>query len=251
MVTSLRVSAVLLVAVIVLSPGTPSAYAQVTFQVGGGLGIVRPAGDYGGSTIDYYHGTKYGLSDGLSLHGKLRLGLIGFTLVGEIDYSSLSNSGNSEPGRGFVEVSQNIFSLKVGPEIQLNVPVLPVTPYVGANVAVHQFSGETHFQGVAKVPSATYSVQSAGRVGIGFGAGAILKLNPLLSLDIGVHYQLMNLLSRTWEDVNPLLDRRLDSYLALNDEKDPAFVPGSDTHFIANARSINSILLTVSVLFGL
>lgn len=245
------ISAVILVAVIVLSPGTPSAHAQITLQVGGGLGIVRPMGDYGGSTIDYYRGTKYGLSDGLNLHGKLRLGLIGLTLVGEIDYSSLSSSGNSEPGRGLVEVSQNIFSLKVGPEFQLSVPLFPLTPYVGANVAVHQFSGETLFQGVAKVPSGTYSVQSAGRLGIGLGGGVVLKLSPLLSLDIGVQYQLMNLLGRTWEDVNPLLDRRLDSYLALNDEKDPAFVAGSDTRFIANARSINSILLTVTVLFGL
>jgi len=38
--------------------------AQITLQVGGGLGIVSPSGDYGGTTIEFYNGTKYGLETG-------------------------------------------------------------------------------------------------------------------------------------------------------------------------------------------
>jgi len=36
----------------------------------------------------------------------------------------------------------------------------------------------------------------------------------------------------------------------LNDERDPQY-SGNDEHFISKARSISSILFTVSVLFGL
>jgi len=246
-----RLGGIILIAYFVLLAFPLSLKGQITLQVGGGLGIVRPGGDYGGSTIEYYRGTKYGFSDGVNLHGKLRLGLIGFTLVAEVDYSILSNDGYSEPGQGSVEISQKVVSLKAGPEFQLKLPAFPITPYAGANVAVNTFNGETTFQGVSKVPSATYSVQSASRVGFGIGAGLIVRLNPSLSLDVGLQYNLMNPMGRTWVDVNPLQDQRLDSYLALNDEKDPAFLPGNDKHFISSARSIRCTLVTVTLLFGL
>lgn len=228
-----------------------SASSQVTFQAGGGLGIIVPGGDYGGSTIEYYRGTKYGLSSGINVHGKVRAGFSKLTLVGGLDYSSLSNSGNSEPGQGRVEVSQKILSLKVGPEFQLEIQSSPVTPYLGANAAIHRISGETTFQGVSEVPSATVVVQATSRIGVGVSGGAIIKLNPSLLLDIGLQYNLMNIAGRSWEDVNPFKDQRLDSYLALNDDKDPLFESGDDDHFISTSRSIQSVLITVSIMFGL
>lgn len=232
-------------------PSAP-AFSQLTLQVGGGLGILVPRADYGGSTIDYYLGTKYGLSRGINLHGKVRAGLVGLTLVGEVDYASLSNSGNSEPGQGRVEISQKVVSLKAGPEFQIDIPAAPITPYIGAHAAVHRFSGETFFQGVAKVPSGfTYVVQSTSRIGVGVDAGAIVKIGPLLSLDFSLHYDLMNPIGRSFEDVNPLDDRRLDSYLALNDDRDPAFLPNEDKHFISSQRSIQAVAINVSVLFGI
>jgi opacity protein-like surface antigen len=228
-----------------------TAFSQVSLRVGGGLGVFFPRSDYGGSTLDYYSGTKYGLSNGLNLHGKARLGIVGLSLVGEVDYSSLRNSGYSEAGQGNVEVSQKVYTLKAGPEVHLKIPLLPFDPYVGANVAVNRFSGETIFQGVAKVPSATYVVESTSRVGIGLTGGAIVKLNESVSLDIGLHYNLMNLTGRSWDDLNPLQDQRLDSYLALNDDRDPAFRPNDDKHFISDQRSIQSFLFTVSLMFDL
>lgn len=237
--------------IILVSILSASATSQVTLQVGGGLGILMPRSDYGGSTIEYYRGTKYGLSNGINLQAKARLRFIGLSLVGEVDYSSLRNSGNSEPNQGRVEVSQKVYSLKVGPELQFKLPALPVTPYLGANAAIHRFSGETTFQGVSKVPSATYVVQSASRLGIGASGGVLLKLYESLFLDLGLHYNLMNISGKSWEDVNPLLDQRLDSYLALNDERDPAFLPNDDKHFIAAQRAIHSLLLTATIMFSL
>ena len=227
------------------------APAQVKVQVGGGLGVVVPSSDFGGSTVDYYSGTKYGLSTGYNIHGKARFGVLGFALVGGVDYASLSNSGNSEPGIGKVEVNQKILSLKVGPEFNINIPLSPVKPYLDVTIAVNRFSGETTFQGVSKVSSATYVVESVTRIGLGAGGGVVISLGPLLNLDIGLHYNLMNLAGKSWNDVNPLQDQRIDSYLSLNDDKDPLYLAGSDKHFIGNSRSIHSIQLTASVLFGL
>ncbi len=246
MTEKLRLLLLILFAFLVSTP----TFAQVTLQVGGGVGVFAPQADYGGTTIDFYRGTKYGLSSGVNVHGKVRLGLVGLMLVGEADYSSLNNSGNSEPGQGRVEVSQKVVSLKAGPELQLKIPAAPLTPYIGANISINRFSGETMFQGVSKVPSATYVLQSSSRLGVGVSGGAIVKLGPSLDLDIGLQYNLMNVSGRSWEDLNPQ-DQRLDSYLALNDDRDPAFLPNDDKHFIFSQRSIHSILFTISLLFGL
>lgn len=227
------------------------APGQVTFKVGGGIGLVMPAADYGGSTIDYYTGTKYGLGTGYNLHAKARLGLVGFRLTGEAAYSSLSNDGYAEPGQGRVEVSHQILSIKVGPEIQFSLPAMPMTPYLGANVALHRFSGETVFQGVSKVSSASYSLESATRLGVGFSGGVLLSLAPLTSLDISVGYNLMNLSGSEWRDLNPTQDQRIDTYLALNDEADPAYQPADDKHVVSKARNIHSIQLGITILFGL
>lgn len=124
--------------------------AQVNIKLGGGIGLMSPASNFSGSTIEYYNGSSYGLSSGLNIHGKAKIGLSGLNLVAEIDYSSLSNTGNSEPGQGKVDISQKILLLKVGPEFRLSLPALPVTPYIGANLALNSFSGETTFQGVSQ-----------------------------------------------------------------------------------------------------
>lgn len=229
---------------------TPSR-SQVNMKLGGGIGVMGPASDFSGSTLEYYNGSNYGLSSGLNIHGKAKIGLSGLNLAGEIDYSSLSNSGNSEPGQGAVDISQKILSLKVGPEFRLSVPALPVTPYISANLALHRFSGETTFQGVSKVPSATYSVKGATRLGIGFSTGTEVSIGPFLSLDFNISYNLMNVSGKEWDDVNPGINQRIDSYLSLNDGSDPQYAAGDDKHFISNKRSIHSILFTASILFGL
>ncbi len=230
------------VVIIVLTTLTiTQSRAQVNIKLGGGIGVMSPASDFSGSTIEYYNGSRYGLSSGFNIHGKAKIGLSGLNLDAEIDYSSLSNTGNSEPGQGKVDISQKILSLKVGPEFRLSLPALPITPYIG----------ETTFQGVSKVPSATYSVKGATRFGVGFSAGTEVSVGPFLSLDFNILYNLMNVSGKEWNDVNPGINQRIDSYLSLNDERDPQYSAGDDKHFISNARSIHSILFTASILFGL
>lgn len=227
------------------------AQSQVDVKVGGGLGIGFPASDFGGTTLEYYSGSNYGLGSGLNLHAKAKVGLAGFDIVGELDRTSFDNTGNSEPGQGNVEITQNVLTVKVGPEIHFSIPALPLSPYIGANIALNRFSGETTFQGVSKVSSATYSVQEATRLGIGLAAGAEVSIGPFLSLDFNLSYNFMNITGSEWVDVNPGVDQRIDSYLSLNDSRDPQFASGEDKHFIANDRSMHAVLFTVSILFGL
>jgi outer membrane protein W len=225
--------------------------AQITLQVGGGFGLTSPAADYGGSTIEYYNGTKYGMASGWNLHARARAGLVGFVFAGEVDYSSLSNTGNSEPGKGSVEVAHTILSLRIGPEYHLSIPLSPIQPYLGANFGIHIINGKTTFQGVSKVPSGTFDLSSATRVGLGGTAGVVLKIGLMTKLDLSAQYNLVNLMGRLWEDVDTLHDERLDSYRSLNDERDPLYSPGNDKHFINSDRSIHTIQLKATLMVGL
>jgi hypothetical protein len=235
----------------VLTLMAANTQAQVTLQVGGGAGVAIPVSDYAGTTIDYYNGTKYGLASGLNVHAKARVGVLDFRLTGEINYSTFSNDGEAQPGQGAVEISQKVLAFKVGPEFYIGLPAVPVTPYIGANVALNRFSGEAKFQGISKLPSATYDLKSATRIGVGFTGGVILKFGVLTSLDLGVSYDLLNTSGKAWEDDNPTQDQRIDSYLTLNDDKDPLYKAGDDKHFIGNARTINALEIKATIMFGL
>jgi opacity protein-like surface antigen len=235
-------------AMIVLS--VPELSRAQKLQAGAGIGYAIPAGDYSGSTIDYYAGTRYGLSGGINFHAKGRVGAAGFKLAAEIGYSMLSNTGNSEPGQGKVDISQKILSVKLGPEYMISIPAVPLTPYLGVNLALNTISGETKFNGVSSVPSGTYDVKSAMRFGLGFAGGVLYKMGPLMSLDLSLSYNLMNLFGKSFEAVDPTHPQRIDSYVRLNDDKDPAVVNGSE-HFIGAARSINTIQVALSLMFGI
>lgn len=231
-----------------------SALCQlVKFKLGPSIGLTLPTADYSGTTIDYYYGTRYGLSQGFSFGGLLKAGIGRISIRASGIYSQLSNSGNSEPGKGFVEVKHGLFTISVGPEFGFGIPMSPVKPYAGIDFLFTSMSGTTTFRGVSKVPSdVTFSMQSTSRIGLGFGGGVEigLGLGGKYALDLNFRYNLINLMGKKFEDINPGDDKRLDSYLSLNDERDPLLNPDKDKHFIANARSISTIQFNVSFLFG-
>lgn len=229
----------------------PSLFSQITLQAGGGVGIVIPAGDFGGTTQDFYNGTAYGLSNGLNLHGKVRAGVLGFTLVGELGYAALENSGvATSDNKGKVGIKQKILTAKIGPEFSFSLPELPLVPYLGANLSLNNFSGDFRIQGT-NLPADQQTMESASRIGFGANGGVMLKLNPLMSIDVALHYNMMNLFGKEYRDRNPLKEQALDAYLALNDDKDPLYRIGNDDHFISKSRAINSLVLSVSLMFGL
>lgn len=46
-------------------------------------------------------------------------------------------------------------------------------------------------------------------------------------------------------------DNRLDSYVYLNDDKDPLYKANDDKHILSGSRSIDAIEFKLSVMFGL
>ena len=229
----------LLLFTVFLFLASPQFYSQVTLQLGGGLGYISPAGDYSGSTVDFYNGTKYGMSSGFNYHAKARVGLLGFNIFGIIEYSSVSGDGESEPGKGEVENSHGIFSFKAGPEFNFSVPLSPVGFYLDGFVSVNTFSGTVKFQGVSQVPSGENDLESATRFGVGAGGGVLLDILPVVTLDFGIHFNLYNVFGQqyTGTTTNP---KRLDGYTSLNDEKDPLYGTDDDIYIIENARAINA-----------
>jgi hypothetical protein len=225
--------------------------AQVTFQLGAGGGVTLPTAEYAGSITDFYDGTKYGFGSGFNLHAKARLGLIGWRFTGEVDYSSLSRKGDIGQGLGNADISQKVLAFRVGPEFYLGVPLAPVTPYIGANVALNNLSGQVQFQGVSKVPSGTYDVTSATRIGFGFNGGLLFNLGTFTSLDLGFSYDMLNATGKSWTVGSSSTTQRLDSYQALNDAKDPIYRAGDDKHFIGSTRNINEFQVTATFMVGI
>ena len=221
-----------------------------SLQVGVGIGSVSPKGDFGGSTMEYYSGTNYGQSGGIDYQVKARIGILGLNLVGQMDYASLSNNGNSIQGSGNIDISQKIMSLKLGPEFKLNIPLAPITPYIGANISYNHFSGNVSFQGVTAVPSGENDIKSDSRVGYGISGGVIVSLMGL-TLDVGAQYNILNAFGKKFEITDPTNPKRVDSYLVLNDDKDPLYQSGSATHFIGSSRTISTFAITVTAMFGI
>lgn len=221
-----------------------SVSSQVRFAVGPSIGLTLPTGDYSGTTLEYYNGTKYGLGSAVNFGGVFKARLSALTIKAELNYTSLKNSGNSEPGKGFVEVKQNIFIIGAGPEFSFKITGSSVTPYAGIELLLTSFSGETTFQGVSKVPSGTYSMSSATRTGLGLGAGVEFSFGKNYTLDLGLKYNLLNLMGKTFSGGSD----RLNSYIALNDERDPLYP--DDKHPIGSNRSISVIQFNLAFLFG-
>ena len=226
--------------------------AQITFQAGVGAGYSVPMGDYGGTTIDFYNGTKYGMKSGTNFHGKARVGFLFINAFGEVGYSTFSGSGEAAPGQGTVDISNKVFSMKLGPEYAISIPLSPITPYFQGFVSLNTFSGTVEFQNMPtslNVQNGKSDIGSATRIGLGGGAGVMFSLGGL-KLDLNVQYHLLNVAPKEYKIANVTSHTRLDNYTNINDDKDPAAGTTAD-HFISNSRGISALEFKLSVMFGL
>lgn len=242
----------ILFTVLILFAFTGAAYSQVSFSIGPAIGVTIPSGDYSGTTVDYYNGAKYGLGSGVNFGVLFKAKLPVLNIRAAINYSSLSNSGNSETDKpqSFVEVKHNLLMISVGPEFKFNLPGSPVTPYAGADLLFTSISGESDFRGVARIKSGeavSFSMNSATRLGIGLGAGAELNIGKNYAVDLGIRYNLINLIGKKFEEVAS--DERSDSYINLNDEQDPNYSVDPNKHPINNSRSISTLQFNLGFLF--
>lgn len=227
-----------------------NANAQISLKLGGGLGYSLPAGDYSGTTIDFYNGTKYGMESGFNIYGKVRMDILFISAFGEIGYTSFSGSGESEPGQGSIDVNHKVLSVKIGPELHITIPMTPITPYILGFVSYNSISGDVDFQGVADVPSGKYDIASASRIGLGAGAGVIFGLGGF-ELDFNLQYHVINIGGAEYNIENATSHARLDNYTSLNDALDPAYIANSSDHFIQNDRAIGDVEFKLGIMFGL
>ncbi len=223
--------------------------AQITLQIGGGLGYSIPTGDYGGSVADFYNGTKYGMKSGINFHGKARVGILFLNAFGEVGYTIFSGDGDVQSGGGTIKNSQKIISMKIGPEFPINIPLSPITPYVQGFVALNTFSGDVEFTNVTSVSNGKKDLASAIRIGLGAGVGVMFSLGGL-KLDANIQYHLLNLAGKEYKIDNVTSHTLLDNYTSLNDDKDP-LAGTTTTHIISNSRGITAMEFKLSVMFGL
>jgi outer membrane protein W len=224
--------------------------SQIKFSAGPTVGVTMPQGDYSGSSTDYYAGLKYGLGTGINFGAVFKAKLPIISIKAGINYSILSNSGLADASESgsFVEVKQHLFTISVGPEFYFSIPASPIKPYAGIDLLMTTFSGTTRFQGLQRVPTGTFDLSSASRTGIGLGVGAEFGIGKTMSLDLNIKYSLINLFSKKYEggyDAN-----RIDSYLYLNDAKDPRYPDDLNKHPIGNDRTISTLQFNLGILFG-
>ena len=225
--------------------------SQVKVWLGPEIGLTVPTGDYGGTTVDFYNGVKYGLGSGVNFGALVKFKLAVLNIRAGLNYSAHSNSGNSDPENpnSFIEVKQNMLMFFAGPEFSFKIPSSSVLPYVGADLLFTSLSGETTFQGVARVPTGTFSMSTASRLGFGLGGGIEFHFGKKYALDVGLRYNFINLIGKKFEELPS--DDRVDSYSNLNDDQDPNYAVDPNDHPISNSRSISTFQFNLAFLFGL
>ena len=214
--------------------------------------MLLPLRDFGGTTAEFYDGSRYGLRVGIGGHAKLRFGIGGIRMAGDLGYTYLYGHGAATSGVGTIDLVGRVFALRLGPEFQFPLTASGVGAYVGGNIALNNLGFDITFTDVPGVarPTEDYISNSAARIGAGLTGGILVPVASGITVDVGVGFNFVNLLGAEWEDRDPVGDNRDDSYLALNDAVDPHFAPNSSTHFIGHSRHLQTAQLTVTVMFG-
>ena len=243
---TIKYSIFIIFTVLLFSPS--SSFSQLHISLGPAVGYTVPQSDFAGSTSDYYKGTKYGLTGGIDFGAIGRLGLGPFNFNLSVLYTPLSNSGTSDVSPHTVDIKMHILTVGVGTQYGFGVPLAPVKPYIGFDLLFSTFGGSFQFQGSPGYGLNTNSndMNSSTRVGLGLAAGVNLKLLTT-SIDISLRYNMLNLFSKRFEA--PSGDR-LDSYLYLNDDKDPNYAASNQNHPIGSSRTIATLQLQLGVMFG-
>ncbi len=237
---------ILLIALIPFSIGL----SQFRFEGGVEAGTTIPMGDYSGTMADFYSGTKYGLSAGINVGGFASITTPILSGRISLNYTSLKNDGALPPGEGggTIELKHNILTIGVGPQYNIPIPASPIRPFVVAELLIVSISGETTFKGTSSVPSGTYTIPSATRLGFGITGGLGYDFGQY-GISVQVKYNFLNLAGKEYKSDDQT--KRISSYTNLNDEKDPLYVSGSNIHIIGNSRNISTLQLNLGFNFSL
>lgn len=227
-----------------------TGWSQLSFEAGVNGGATMPVGDYSGSMEDFYAGTKYGLTTGFNVGGYATLTTPIISGRVSLNYSSMSNDGSPGVGLGggTIENKHNIFTIGIGPQYSIPIPQSPIKPFIIAELLIASISGEVSFQGISSVPSNTYEIPTASRIGLGLTGGVTYDMGSY-GFDLSVKYSILNLSGKEFTAFTD--NNRVNSYINLNDAKDPAYSSTSNEHIIGNDRNISTIQINLGVHFSL
>lgn len=239
----------LVISIFILTVFHNSGSAQIRLALGPVLGLTSPTVDYTGETTDFYNGTKYGVRSAINygIEGKLSLGPLNARLA--FTYASLSNTGKGDPNSpgSTLEISHTLSVISIGTELGFGVPLVPVRPYIGLDLLFSSIGGTINFQGTPGVTSDSRSIGSESRTGLGLALGTEVGIGKF-ELDLSLRYNMYNLFGKSYKVVNN--SNRTDVYTSLNDDSDPNFVSGSNSHFVGSSRTIAAVQFQVGILFG-
>jgi hypothetical protein len=221
--------------------------AQIHISLGPQLGFALPISDYAGEVSDFYNGTKYGFKGGFNMGATFKADLMIIAGRLDINYAMFSNSGSiTGLNNGSLSIKQKNLIIGIGPEYSLGLPLVPIKPYVSLELLFTTFTGESQYQGTPGVNSNNNSISSVTRIGLGLLAGTEFKIG-VFALDVSVRYNMLNLIGKSFTSYTN--NDRSNSYLNLNDAKDPNF--DGVNHPVGSSRTISTLQFNVGVLFGI
>lgn len=209
---------------------------QVVIHVTGGYNLPLPdlKGDY---TIDSLGGfsttdsnsylIKSGFSAGADFKyalGKKRNLRVGLGLT----YNMFNN--NQTSGSTTAKIKMNIFQVAAQVEYAI-MPKGKANPFIGLDLTGNFFSGSTDV--TRDTSSASLTLKSASRFGVGIGAGLDIAFSKSIGAVIGVKYQLANLIGKEAPDTSATPST---TEYTLSDKE---YTMGGVTHSAKNISYIN------------
>jgi opacity protein-like surface antigen len=125
----------------------------------------------------------------------------------------------------------------------------PVGIYLDAFLSLNKISGKVKFQGITSISSDERDIESATRIGAGGGGGILIDISPIITLDLGAHYNVFNVFGKEYP-ISTSNDR-WNAYTALNDDNDPLFEVGNVDHVVGDSRSMSAWQFTLTAMIGI
>ena len=227
-----------------------TGWSQLGIELGVNGGATIPTGDYSGTMEHFYAGSKYGLTTGFNIggYGNLTTPIISGRV--SLNYSSVSNDGS--PGTGFgggtIELKHNLFTIGIGPQYSIPIPQSPIKPFLIAELLIASISGEVSFQGISSIPSKTYDIPTVTRIGLGLTGGLNYDIGSY-GFDLSLKYCILNLSGKEFTSFSD--NARVNSYINLNDDKDPLYGTDPNVHVVSNDRDVSTFQINLGFHFTL
>ena len=239
----------LIIIIIMLFAFVPVSRAQIHLSIGPQVGVALPMSDFSGEVTDFYNGTKYGLNTGFNIGATVKADLMVIAGRLDINYAMFKNDGNisgTTNTNSAGTVKMNSLIIGIGPEYNIDIPLSPIKPYGSIELLITSFSGSFQFQNTPLVSNSnSQDIASATRIGLGFLLGTEFKFG-LYALDLSLRYNILNVGGKSFSSYTN--NDRTNSYLNLNDDKDPNY--DGDKHPVGSSRNMSSLQINVGFLFG-